>query len=98
MTSRPAKGGGRWVLVGPERLNRWIDGFVERHGPPSVTVSASAEVVRLEGADGAVAECQVPFPPLTSSGGGPLARLTTHVRKERRVGVLLVRLGGHAAG
>jgi hypothetical protein len=98
MTSRPAKGGGRWVLVGPERLNRWIDGFVERHGPSSVTVSASAEVVRLEGADGAVAECQVPFPPLTSSGGGPLARLTTHVRKERRVGVLLVRLGGHAAG
>jgi hypothetical protein len=98
MTSRPAKGGGRWVSVAPERLNRWIDGFVERHGPPSVTVSASADVVRLEGADGAVAECQVPFPPLTPSGGGPLARLTTHVRKERRVGVLLVRLGGHAAG
>ena len=96
MTSRPAKGGGRWVLVAPERLNRWIDGFVDRHGPPLVTASASA--VRLEGADGAVAECQVPFPPLTPSGGGPLARLVTHVRTERRVGVLLVRLGGHAAG
>ncbi|MDP9867399.1 MULTISPECIES: acVLRF1 family peptidyl-tRNA hydrolase [Streptosporangium] len=96
MTSRPAKGGGRWVSVGPERLGRWVDGFVERHGPPSVT--AGDEVVRLLGADGAVAECQVPFPPLTPSGGGPLARLITHARRERRVGVLLVRLGGHAAG
>ncbi len=96
MTSRPAKGGGRWVSVAPERLNRWIDGFVDRHGPPGVTASDS--VVRLEGADGAVAECQVPFPPLTSSGGGPMARLVTHVRTERRIGVLLVRLGGHAAG
>ncbi|MEU8201363.1 acVLRF1 family peptidyl-tRNA hydrolase [Streptosporangium sp. NPDC049046] len=96
MTSRPAKGGGRWVSVAPERLNRWIDGFVDRHGPPSVTASAS--VVRLDGADGAVAECQVPFPPLTGAGGGPIARLVTHVRTERRIGVLLVRLGGHAAG
>lgn len=96
MTSRPAKGGGRWVSVAPDRLNRWIDGFVDRHGPPRVTASAS--VVRLDGADGAVAECQVPFPPLVQAGGGPLARLVTHVRTERRVGVLLVRLGGHAAG
>ncbi|MBB4942182.1 hypothetical protein FHR32_006568 [Streptosporangium album] len=96
MSSRPAKGGGRWVLVGPERLGRWVDGFAERHGPPDVT--AADEVVRLQGADGAVAELRVPFPPLTSSGGGPLARLITHARRERRVGVLLVRLGGHAAG
>ncbi|MBB2915251.1 hypothetical protein FHS43_006571 [Streptosporangium becharense] len=98
MTSRPARGGGRWVSVGHERLGRWIDGFVDRHGPPDVTVSAGADVVRLVAADGATAECQVPFPPLTSAGGGPLGRLITHVRTERRVGVLLVRLGGHAAG
>ncbi|MBG0816876.1 acVLRF1 family peptidyl-tRNA hydrolase [Planomonospora sp. ID82291] len=96
MTSRPAAGGGRWVSVGPERLGRWIDGFAERHGP--LEAAASDEAVRIEGADGAVAECRVPFPPLTAAGGGPLARLTTHVRRERRVGVLLVRLGGHAAG
>ncbi|GGK66340.1 hypothetical protein Ppa06_22680 [Planomonospora parontospora subsp. parontospora] len=96
MTSRPAAGGGRWVSVGPERLGRWIDGFADRHGP--LEAVASDEVVRIEAADGAVAECRVPFPPLTAGGGGPLARLTTHVRRERRVGVLLVRLGGHAAG
>ncbi|WP_068924104.1 acVLRF1 family peptidyl-tRNA hydrolase [Planobispora rosea] len=96
MTSRPAAGGGRWVSVGPERLGRWIDGFAGRHGP--IEVTAADEVVRIEGADGAVAECVVPFPPLTAQGGGPLARLTTHARRERRVGVLLVRLGGYAAG
>ncbi|GAA2862411.1 acVLRF1 family peptidyl-tRNA hydrolase [Streptosporangium fragile] len=84
--------------MGHERLGRWIDGFVDRHGPPEVTVSPGADVVRLVGADGAVAECQVPFPPLTASGGGPLGRLITHARTARRVGVLLVRLGGHAAG
>ncbi|GAA3447390.1 hypothetical protein Pve01_63410 [Planomonospora venezuelensis] len=82
--------------MGPERLGRWIDGFAERHGP--IAVTASEEAVRIEGADGAVAECLVPFPPLTAEGGGPLARLTTHARRERRIGVLLVRLGGHAAG
>ncbi|GGL16437.1 acVLRF1 family peptidyl-tRNA hydrolase [Planomonospora parontospora] len=96
MTSRPAAGGGRWVSVGPERLGRWIDGFADRHGP--LEAAASDELVRIEAADGAVAECRVPFPPLTAGGGGPLARLTTHARRERRVGVLLVRLGGHAAG
>ncbi|MFF0247457.1 acVLRF1 family peptidyl-tRNA hydrolase [Streptosporangium sandarakinum] len=96
MTSRPAGGGARWVSVGPERLGRWIDGFAARHGLLETT--AGDEVVRLAAADGAVAECHVPFPPLTSSGGGPLARLITHARAERRVGVLLVRLGGHAAG
>ncbi|GHH71326.1 hypothetical protein GCM10017673_24660 [Streptosporangium violaceochromogenes] len=82
--------------MGPARLGRWLDGFAERHGPPAVT--ATGEAVTLEGADGAVAECRVPFPPLSSSGGGPLARLIAHARRERRVGVLLVRLGGHAAG
>ncbi|MFB9876968.1 acVLRF1 family peptidyl-tRNA hydrolase [Planobispora siamensis] len=96
MTSRPAAGGGRWVSVGPERLGRWIDGFAQRHGP--IEVTAADEVVRIEGGDGAVAEMLVPFPPLTPEGGGPLARLTTHARRERRIGVLLVRLGGHAAG
>jgi hypothetical protein len=29
---RPAAGGGRWVEVAPTRLERWLSGFVERHG------------------------------------------------------------------
>jgi hypothetical protein len=39
----------------------------------------------------------VPFPPLVVSGG-VLTSLGAHVRASRRVGVLLVRLGGFATG
>ena len=49
----------------------------------------------LTAADGALAEIEVPFPPLT---GGRVADLLAHVARPRRVGVLLVRRGGHAAG
>jgi hypothetical protein len=87
--SRPAAGGGRWVTVSPERLQRWLDGFAARHGP--VTRSADERSVRLLAEDGAVAELEVPFPPL--AGG-----LVEHVLRERRVGVLLARLGGCACG
>lgn len=87
--SRPASGGGRWVSTSPERLQRWLDGFASRHGP--VERTPDEQVVRLIAADGAVAEVEVPFPPL--DGG-----LVEHVLRERRVGVLLVRLGGSACG
>lgn len=89
MSSRPAAGGGRWVQVPPERLQRWLDGFAARHG--QVTRTSDDGVVRLLAEDGAVAEVDVPFPPLT---GG----LVEHVLRDRRVGVLLVRLGGCAVG
>jgi hypothetical protein len=75
--------------VPPARLARWLTGFAERHGP--YDESAAADTVVLVAADGARAECEVPFPPLT----GPLV---PHACLERRVGVLLVRLGGYAAG
>ena len=89
MTSRPAAGGGRWVTVPPERLQRWLDGFATRHG--QVTRTFDEATVRLVGADGATAEVEVPFPPL--DGG-----LVEHVLRDRRVGVLLARLGGCACG
>jgi len=89
MSSRPAAGGGRWVTVPPERLPRWLAGFDERHG--AVDTSYDETSVRLAGADGTVAEIEVPFPPLTGD-------LVEHVQRERTVGVLLVRLGGHAVG
>jgi hypothetical protein len=81
------------VTVPPERLARWINGFAERHGTPTATTGP--DVVVLVGADGARAELEVPFPPLL--GDGPDA-LVAHALQERRVGVLLVRLGGHACG
>jgi peptide subunit release factor 1 (eRF1) len=49
------------------------------------------DAVLLTAADGATARCEVPFPPLRGS-------LVEHCQVERRVGVLLVRLGGYAAG
>lgn len=70
--------------VAPERLAHWLDGFAERHG------GASGGPTFL-GGDGAVAEVEVPFPPLASG-------LVEHCLRERRVGLLLVRLGGHAVG
>lgn len=101
MTARPAAGGGRWVSVAPERLATWIAGFAERHGP--IEALTLPDVVRVEAADGAVAECRVPFPPLRHGRAptglpGPVAALAAHARRERTVGVLLARLGGHAAG
>ncbi|WP_182874499.1 acVLRF1 family peptidyl-tRNA hydrolase [Microbispora sp. H10670] len=103
MTGRPAAGGGRWVSVAPERLAGWIARFAARHGP--IEAVTLPDVVRLDAADGAVAECHVPFPPLRPPPGlappglpAPAAALVAHACRERTVGVLLARLGGHAAG
>lgn len=81
--------------VAPERLAGWLTGFAERHGP--CEAEATGELVRYRAADGALAECRVPFPPLRVRE--PYGeRLIAHAAAERRVGVLLVRLGGYAAG
>jgi hypothetical protein len=82
------------VEVAPERLARWLAGFAERHGGVT-TADVTPQRVLLVGADGARADVEVPFPPLP---GGSLDDLVAHVLRERVVGVLLVRLGGHAAG
>ena len=97
----------------PERLGRWLDRWADAHGGmtegsgasvtsgPEVTNGSGASVtsgaggpggvVRLVAADGAWVECEPPFPPVAGD-------LLAHVARERTVGVLLVRLGGHAAG
>lgn len=86
----------RVLSVPPERLERWLAGFAERHG--AVQVEASADVVAVRAADGAQARCDVPFPPLTPADDEPYAGLLTHSARDRLVGVLLVRRGGYAAG
>jgi Actinobacteria/chloroflexi VLRF1 release factor len=78
------------VSVSPERLAGWLDRFAAGHGPVTSTVDSAA--VTVTGADGTVAECMVPFPPLAGDD------LVAHALTDRRVGVLLVRLGGYAAG
>lgn len=96
LTARPAAGGGRHVDVAPERLERWLTGFGERHGEVSVAVSPT--LATLTGADGAVAECEVPFAPLTVDDTAAYGGLVAHTLRPRRVGVVLVRLGGFAVG
>ena len=78
------------MSVSPERLAGWLDRFAAGHGPVTSTVDSGA--VTVTAADGTVAELMVPFPPLR---GGDLI---VHALVPRRVGVLLVRLGGYAAG
>jgi hypothetical protein len=99
----------RWVDVAPERITGWIESFAERHG--ETMAEPGPEVVVFRGADGTVAQCHVPFPPLaspetasigTGTAGQDIraqaALIAAHSTADRTVGVLLVRLGGYAAG
>jgi Actinobacteria/chloroflexi VLRF1 release factor len=98
----PAAGGGRWVNVPPERLVSWIVTFTQRHGPGSVRPDEIGTSVTFTAADGAAAECHPPFPPLLPAGYPDVAAaaeaIAAHAMADRTVGVLLVRLGGYAAG
>jgi hypothetical protein len=87
---------GRLVDVEAERLDGWLQRFEARHGP--TTWQAKPDLVIVTAIDGARAECEVPFPPLVVNNDTAYGSLPDHVRKDRCVGVLLVRLGGHAAG
>ena len=95
-------GGGRWVEVAPDRIVRWVGTFIDRHGP--VTVEPGRAMLVLRGADGAAAECHPPFPPMTAPDRWPTSptllagMIAEHAAIDRTVGVLLVRLGGYAAG
>jgi peptide subunit release factor 1 (eRF1) len=85
--------------VPPERLERWLDRWVEANGPVERT-EVRSERVTFVTAEGAV-DCDPPFPPLRETGvreGFDPVLLLDHVARDRVVGVLLVRLGGHAAG
>jgi Actinobacteria/chloroflexi VLRF1 release factor len=103
-----ASGGARWVDVAPERFPGWVVSFARRHGTDgedqSLGVAATGDTVIFTAPDGAVAECHPPFPPLEAEAASASeARLAAeavaaHARRPRTVGVLLVRLGGYAAG
>lgn len=90
--------GPRWLDIDPDRIERWLADFSGRHGPTVTTTDARRAVVTLQAATGAVAECHVPFPPLPRGSTGSGAELASHAAADRTVGVLLVRLGGYAAG
>jgi Actinobacteria/chloroflexi VLRF1 release factor len=61
------------VEVPPERLVSWIVTFTERHGGPlTVSYAKPAAAVTFSAADGAMAECHVPFPPLRAPRPDPV--------------------------
>src|SRR5258708_32503822 len=92
---------GKRIEVAPQRLAGWIESFGDRHGG-GLFAEPGTDSVTFSAADGAVARCQVPFPPLAASEDTKPASLAEglagHAMAERTVGVLLVRLGGYAAG
>lgn len=94
--ARPARGGGRWVSVEPERLDGFLTRFADRHG--DLVVTSSPATVTLAAADASQAECVVPFPPLVVDRSAPFDGLIVHALASRRVGVVLARRGGFAAG
>ncbi len=87
----------RWLDVAPDRIEGWLEEFGARHGGDTET-DLGQEKVTVRAADGSVAECYPPFPPLPPGTTGSGAELVAHATADRDVGVLLVRLGGYAAG
>jgi hypothetical protein len=63
-------------------------------------LSASGDAVHVVAADGATAELVAPYPPLPDgwASGDAVAAMVEHASRRRVIGVLLVRLGGYAAG
>jgi hypothetical protein len=91
----------RRIDVAPARFPGWITSFGQRHGG-GLTAEPGTTTVLFRAADGATAACEVPFPPLAAADArepDTLARgIAAHACAARTVGVLLVRLGGYAAG
>ena len=103
-----AGGGAKWLEVAPVRFPGWIASFARRHGAglpgSSLAVALAGDEVSFTAPDGAVADCHPPFPPVRELAV-PLpaypdvaAAIAAHAQQPRTVGVLLVRLGGYAAG
>jgi hypothetical protein len=91
----------RRIDVAPERFSGWITSFGERHGG-GLTAEPDQDGALFSAADGATARCEAPFPPFDASANPDAAalaqQLAAHASADRTVGVLLVRLGGYAAG
>ena len=91
-------GNPRWLDVAPARLPGWLSSFEQRHGGlAGEPQERDGECVAFRAADGSAAECHAPFPPLPP-GTLSAAAIAEHALADRLVGVLLVRLGGYAAG
>lgn len=97
---RPVAGGGRAVEVAPERLAGWFARFADRHDGIATTRTTPSQVL-VTAHDGTTAEVTTPFEdfaPTNEAEGLDITPLLSHATKSRRLGLLLVRLGGHSIG
>lgn len=85
--------------VTPERLAGWFTRFADRHGGAARTVTAAGSL-RVEAVDESVAAVTVPFGQLPDAitAGLAIEPLVAHLLLPRRIGLLLVRIGGHSVG
>ena len=83
----------RTVSVPAVRLQRWIDGFFERHGGNAAWENG---FLILHGADAATARLQ-PLFPMDEPQGSPVHAFVHHAGTPPRCAVVLVRRGGFAA-
>lgn len=105
MVKNVAGSGAKWLDVSAERFPGWISSFARRHGESApLGVDPAGGPVTFTAADGSVAECHPPFgesfawPPENIGPEQAAAAIAAHAQLPRTVGVLLVRLGGYAAG
>ncbi|MCG8923726.1 acVLRF1 family peptidyl-tRNA hydrolase [Lentzea sp. CC55] len=81
--------GGRAVEVEPERVAGWIRRFADRHGEIDVRVRGTeVEIVAEDGARATFA----------TRGGACAEEVVERLTEPRRIGLVLVRLGGHSVG
>ena len=91
----------RRLTVPAARLPKWLDNFADRHGGLQTRLipdDALPERVVISAADGSTVWIDVPFRPWQPTASRPLTSLQLHLNQPRRIGVLLVRRGGYAAG
>jgi hypothetical protein len=81
--------GGRAVEVEPERVEGWIGRFADRHGAVEIRVGETE--VEITAADGATAT-------FSTRGGTSVEEVVERLTAPRRIGLVLVRLGGHSVG
>jgi len=89
MKSGPARGGGRWVEISPDRMVGWLDGFYGRH-------EGVVEVGLLMAAANGDEATLLPtpgMPPVTT-----IDEFLAELKPPRTLGFLLARRGAAAAG
>ena len=86
----------RTVEVTPDRVDRWVAGFAERHG--KTQISSDGGKLLLAAADGCTAALATAFCWQPDDARLPLEDFLSHVKSRRLLGLVLVRLGGYAAG